>query len=235
MIISHGANRGGGFAPTSDVALPTAGAASNYEIENTDDDIQFVQNDYVEEGANSFDDIVIPLVARDVIASLSQTGAVRSPNVLMMERFETIKVAIISQSFAPPIGSGATPDRLMTLSTGSGGADAYAFPAGLLDVTNCVAAPTTTNALPLVEAPASANNVPALAGLTNDLWGTQIRYTRVVTTAFGANNNTCVTPFVLISYGPDGQTGGVFGTDDIILPVTKADITTVLGRLGLAW
>lgn len=234
MIISHGANRGGGFAPTSAAALPTAGAVSNYEIENTDDDIQFIQNDYIEQGANSFDDIVVPLVPRDVIAALGQAGVVRQPNVLTIERFETIRAAIISQSFAPPIGSGTSPNRQMTLSTESGVTAAYAFPAGLIDFTNCGAPPNTTRVLPLVVAPASATNVPALAGLENDLWGNPIRYRRVVTVAFGAAN-TCITPFILISYGPDGQTGGAFGTDDIIFPVTQADITTVLGRLGLTW
>ncbi|WP_372824746.1 prepilin-type N-terminal cleavage/methylation domain-containing protein [Polaromonas sp.] len=236
MIISHGANRGGGFVPTSAVVLPTAGVVSAYELENTNNTIQFIQNDYVETGANSFDDIVVPLVPRDVIASLSQTGALRQTGVLTTERFETIKIAIINQSFATPIGTGTTPNKQMTLSTESGAAAPYAFPgAPTLDFTNCGAAPTTTQLLPLVAPPASQTNVPALAGLINDLWGTPIRYRRVVTTAFGASNNSCVTPFVLISYGPDGQTGGVFANDDIIFPVTKADITTLLGRLGLTW
>jgi len=238
MIISHGANRGGGFYPVSAVALPGVVGTdiSAYEAENTNNNIQFIQNDFIEALPNAFDDIVVPLVPRDVIASLSQAGVVKQTNVLTTERFETIKLAIINQSFAPPIGSGVTPDRQMTLSTESGTAALYTFPgAPTLVFTNCGAAPTTTQVLPLVAPPASQTNVPALAGLVNDLWGTPIRYRRMVMGPFGANNNTCVTPFVLISYGPDGQTGGVFGNDDIIFPVTKADITTALSRLGLAW
>jgi hypothetical protein len=117
------------------------------------------------------------------------------------------------------------------LPTENSATTAFTFPASI-DFTGCVAAPTTMRYLPLAVGPVGPANVPALAGLLTDIWGTGIRYRRVVTTPFGASD-ACVTPFVLVSYGPDRITGGATGSlDDIIYPVTKADITTAITPLG---
>jgi prepilin-type N-terminal cleavage/methylation domain-containing protein len=78
VVISHGANRAGGFTPGGAVAIPTAGVASAYEIENTDADVAFIQNDYVREGVSSFDDLVIGIAPRELLVSLSQIGVVRN-------------------------------------------------------------------------------------------------------------------------------------------------------------
>lgn len=224
MVISHGANRGGGFVPTSAAALPTAGVVSAYELENTNNNIQFIQNDYVESGANSFDDVVLPIAPRDLITSLSQTGSVKQPNVLMGEQFETIKQAILQQIY--PSATGSSPNKQITLSPESGVNAGYVFPLSV-SFANCTVL-VTTQVLPTLV------TVPALTGLTNDLWGNPIRYKRATTTAF-SSSNPCITPFILISYGPDGQTGGtgnIFGKDDILYPVTMGAINTSIIKLG---
>jgi type II secretory pathway pseudopilin PulG len=218
MIISHGANLGGGFPPTSAAALPTAGAVSNYELENTDDDIQFIQNDYIEQGANSFDDIVVPLVPRDVISALSQLGAVKQPAVFMNERFDLIRQTLLQDAYTDATGS--SPSRVLALEAESGAAAVFPFVA--TDFASCTA-PTSTQVLPL------AANLPALhaaGGLTNDVWGNAIRYRRVSNTI--AKNDACTVPLVLVSYGPDG----VQSADDIIYSVTKTQVSSFVDKYG---
>jgi len=224
VVISHGANRGGGFVPESVAAFPTAGVSA-YEVANTDNNIQFLQNDYVESGVNSFDDIVLAIAPRDVISGLSQNNVLKDPKVLMAERFETIKQAILQQIY--PSATGSSPNKQITLSAESGVNVPYAFPgAPTVDFAGCVATPVTTQFLPTIA------TVPALNGLTTDIWGNQIRYKRAVTTAFGPAD-TCATPFILISYGPDGQTGGAtFGLDDILYPVTKTVLNSGMVKVG---
>lgn len=225
VVISHGANRGGGFPPESAAAIPTAGGVvSAYEVANTDNNIQFLQNDYVELGANSFDDIVLAITPREVISSLSQNNVLKDPKVLMAEQFDALKQAILWHSYASIIGT--YPTRTITLPAESGGNLAYVFPP-TVSFTNCTPS-VTTQLLPLVA------TVPALTGLTNDIWGNAIRYRRVTATAFGAGN-TCATPLVFVSYGPDGQTGGagnIFGLDDIVYPVTQGVINAAVIKFG---
>lgn len=224
VVISHGANRGGAFLPESAAALPTAGVISAYEVANTDNNIQFLQNDYVEAGVYAFDDIVLAITPRDVISSLSQSNVLKDPKVLMAERFETLKLAILKHSYTSITGT--YPDRTITLPAESGANAAYVFPP-TVSFTSCTA-PVMTQLLPLVA------TVPALTGLTNDIWNNPIRYRRVTTAAFGAGN-TCATPFVFVSYGPDGLTGGagnIFGLDDIVYPVTQGVINTAVINFG---
>jgi type II secretory pathway pseudopilin PulG len=218
MIISHGANLGGGFPPTSAAALPTAGAVSNYELENTDDDIQFIQNDYIEQGASSFDDIVVPLVPRDVISALSQLGAVKQPAVFMNERFDLIRQTLLQDAYTDATGS--SPSRVLALEAESGAAAVFPFVA--TDFASCTA-PTSTQVLPL------AANLPALhaaGGLTNDVWGNAIRYRRVSNTI--SKTDACTVPLVLVSYGPDG----VQSADDIIYSVTKTQVSSFVDKYG---
>lgn len=219
MIVSHGANRAGGFAATSNTAVPTAGTASAYEILNTDNNLAFIQNDYVESGTNSFDDIVVAVPPNDLIFNLTQSGALQSTNALMSARLEAIKRAIIQNIY--PAATGSSPNKQITLPAETGAAAAYTFP-GTVSFTGCVPVPTTTQVLP------TAVTVPALNGLLNDIWQFPIRYRRAVTAAFGATS-ACATPFVLISYGPDGVAGG---NDDIVYPVTQADLTLEVTKLG---
>ena len=228
MVISHGANQGGGFAPSSAAAYATAGVVSAYELVNAANGLQFIQNDYVETGANSFDDIVVPFSPSDVVSTLSLSGSIKSANVLMSERFEAVKLAIIQQSYRYPntgSPSAATPTVTITLSPETSATAAIAYPA-FVSFTGCGAPPVNAQYLP------GTATISALTGLTNDLWGTAIRYRRAGAATFGSGN-PCFTPFVLVSYGPDQIAGG---GDDIFYPVTQADINSVIAKLGgLGW
>lgn len=219
VVISHGANRGGGFLPESAVAFPTAGVVSAYELENTDNDIQFIQNNYVEAGANSFDDIVLAIAPRDVISGLSLTGVLKQPNVFMNERFELVKQAILQIAYANALP--ATPPRTLQLPAEGGGAAAYVFL--VANIPGPCPLPVNTQVLPLVA------TVPALyaaGGITNDAWGRAIRYRRVTNAV--AQGDACTVPFVLVSYGLDG----VASADDLIYYVTKTDISAFVGKYG---
>lgn len=239
MIISHGANRGGGFPPTSATSLPAVVGTdiSAYEAENVNNNIQFIQNDFVESLPNSFDDIIVPLVPRDSIVTLSQNNALKDPKVQMNERFETVTLALLQRSYN--YINGTSPNKTITLVMESGSASNYTLPSTpVIDFTGCpapfappITLPVTTQLLPNTTA-SPPDDVPALTGLTNDIWGTPIRYRRVNTNSFGAVGS-CRTPFFLISYGPDGQTGGAsFGLDDIVYPVTRTAINAAIIKLG---
>jgi prepilin-type N-terminal cleavage/methylation domain-containing protein len=222
VVISHGANRAGGFTPGGAVAIPTAGVASAYELENTDNDLAFIQNDYVKEGVSSFDDLVVGVAPRELLVSLSQIGVVRNPQVVMNEQFEAIQLAILRSAYA----SKGTATGI-TLPNETSLAVAYTYPAAVT-FTGCATTPIDTQLLP------TTGTIGALTGLQNDIWGTPIRYKRANNGAFGAST-PCATPFVLVSYGPDRQTGGagnVLGLDDIVFPVLQGTINRIMGNLG---
>jgi type II secretory pathway pseudopilin PulG len=270
MVISHGANRGGGFVPTSAVVMPAVGGVSAYETENSDNNIQFMQNAYIEDGANSFDDIVVALVPRDIVSTLSQLNVMRLPNVAMAERFAQIRVALLSEMLNPvrpfpaqplPVQTGGgAGDRGLSLAVGTPAApltplQPQVFPAAA-QTANCPAAALLNNTLLLP----TVANVPALSvasGLRNDIWGNPIRYKLFATngvsnagacavgtptahTCAPVPNDTirsgqCQTPFVLVSYGPNGvaNTGIAATDDDLFLVVTNQEVTTfVLGSGG---
>ena len=224
VIISHGANQGGGFPPGSAVAMAT-GQASIYETPNFNNDIRFFQNEYVKDKTNAFDDILVAIPARDIISTLSQNNTLKDPRVLMNEQFETIKLALIQHAYSTI--SGTSPNKTITLANESGAPVAYAYPGTpTFDVTGCTPLPVN-NSLGLPTA-----TVAALTGLNQDIWGTPIRYKKLTAGPF-PSSNPCFTPFVLISYGPDRVTGGATGTaDDILFPVTQGQINAAVIKLG---
>lgn len=220
IVISHGANQGGGFPPRSAIAMPT-GQASIYETPNFNNDVRFFQNEYVKNGTNAFDDIVVAIPARDVISTLSQNNTLKDPRVSMNEQFEAIKLAIIQQSYSLK-GTATT----ITLAVSNVGTATYTLPGTpTLDISSCGVVSADTQLLP-------TTTVAALTGLTTDIWGSPIRYKRIATSPFGAAN-LCVTPFFLLSYGPDGLTGGASGDrDNIIFPVTQGALNAAIIKLG---
>lgn len=257
MIISHGANRGGGFVPTSGVVLPQVVGTniSAYEAENTNNNIQFIQNDFVETLPNSFDDILVAVVPRDIVSTLNQTGIVKQPNVFMNERFAQIKIAILNQIFSPsPLPSqGTTPDRGFRFALGSVPvALAQVFPASI-NTANCPNVIQDTLQLPLV---ADVQALTVASGLRIDAWGNPIRYKLFATNgvskpgicvAVGPPNahvcapvpnptkrsGECQTAFVLVSYGPNGVANtGVAGDDDIFYPVSHQDASDIVLKSG---
>ena len=247
MVISHGANNGGAFAPGT--ATPYANTIPNisiYEIANTDNDIRFIQNEYVEKGTGSFDDVVVAMAPRDLISILNQTGIVKDPNVFMNERFELIKLAILQQSYiyANPAITPRTlqlPDPTPSIPPGS--TPTYTFAAANIPLPCELPShtpslpPAVTSTLPLITA---GNTTPALyaaGGITNDAWGRPIMYVQV---AKKVNEQppppppVCTVPFILVSYGPNGVRNGTPGTvdDDLIRYITKPEIDAFVQKNG---
>lgn len=178
MVISHGANRAGGFVPTSAAALPAAGDVSAYELENSDDDIRFIQNAYIEEGLNTFDDMLVALVPRDIVSTLSQSNVMRLPNVAMAERFAQIRTAILTQMLNPaPLAiapQGTVGDRGFRLAPGTvGAALPQNFPAAIAQTQYC---PTPVNNTLLLPLATDVQPLSAASGLRTDIWGNAIRY-----------------------------------------------------------
>lgn len=259
MVISHGANRAGGFVPTSAAVLPAAGGVSAYELENSNNDIRFIQNDYIEEGENSFDDILLALVPRDIISGLSQSNVLRLPNVAMADRFAQIRLAILTQmrnaapaAIAP---QGTVGDRGFRLAPGTAGVPvAQNFPAAIAQTQFCPV-PILNDTLLL---PTAVNVQPlsAASGLRTDIWGNAIRYKLFATNGVSSGgacpgtgptahqcapvpNNTvrsglCQTAFVLVSYGPNNvpNTGAAATDDDLFLAVTNQEVATFLTSSG---
>lgn len=229
MIISHGANNGGAYPPgTSTPHVSTFPNISPYETANTDNNIQFIQNEYVERGDYSFDDVVVPLVPRDLISTLNQTGIIKDTNVFMNERFELIKLALLRHAYAN--ASPVSPSRTLQLAAEGGGTAPYPFTVTQIpSPLPCSVTPATTQLLPL------ATTIPALhaaGGILNDAWGRAIRYIRVENTV--TNTSTCTVPFVLLSYGPNGVPNGTAGTvdDDDVRYITSTDITVFVSKYG---
>jgi prepilin-type N-terminal cleavage/methylation domain-containing protein len=223
IIISHGANRGGGFVPTSGVVLPQVVGTniSAYEGENTNNNIQFIQNDFVETGANSFDDILLAVVPRDVVSTLNQTGIVKQPSVFMNERFELITQALLQHAYA---NIAAGPPKSLQLPAEGGSSGAYTF-FDISKLTGCTL-PITTELLPLV---ATTPSLHAAGGITNDLWGMPIRYKLVNGVGVVQNPPSCQVPLVIVSYGPDRQAGG---GDDEVRYITSLQINAFVTKLG---
>jgi hypothetical protein len=219
MVISHGANRGGGFMPVSATAVPTGGSAiSAYELENTDNNIRFIQNDYIEQGVNAFDDVVLTIAPRDVVFSLSQMGVVKLPAAFMAERFDLVKQTLLQTAYANALP--ATTPRTLQLPAESGTVAAYTFLAA--NFPGCTL-PTTTQVLPI---PAVVPALGAGGGILNDAWGNPIRYRRVTNSV--AQGDACSVPLLLLSYGPDG----VPSADDLAYYITKQDVNAFISKYG---
>jgi prepilin-type N-terminal cleavage/methylation domain-containing protein len=225
IIISHGANRGGGFLPTSATAFPGVVGTdiSSYEGENTNNNIQFIQNDFVETGANSFDDILVAVVPRDVVSTLNQTGIVKQPNVFMNERFESIKQALLSDAYANSTDVGGT--RTYTVrSIPIGTTVIFAMPPAI-NFTDC---PLPTNSLGSLPTPTVAALTTGVGGgIWRDAWNNPIRYLSSVSAV--SRTTACITPLVLLSHGPDGVAGTV---DDIFFEVKQQDISSFAQKFG---
>jgi prepilin-type N-terminal cleavage/methylation domain-containing protein len=232
IVISHGANRGGGYAPGSIAPhLPAAAGISIYEIANTDNDVQFVQNSYVEKGVNSFDDVVVALVPRDLVKTLSQANVIKDPRVLMDERFDFARQTLLQYAYttATFVANAAltttliiTPPPAETPPTGGPWPVPYNFTGRGVSFTSCI---TPTGILSLT----TSTLVLGLDSpqVRNDAWGSPMRYQVVQPSV--PQSGSCTIPALLISAGPDG----VLNTpDDLLSPISKTYINAFVQKSG---
>lgn len=97
-IISHGKNGLGAFI-VGGGQIPT-GAASADEIENADSDGQVVKRDFVESG---YDDSIMALSANELLAGLTQAGAIKDVRAEVNTQFTIMRGAIEAMAIASRI------------------------------------------------------------------------------------------------------------------------------------
>ncbi len=226
VIVSHGANGLGAYLPITGLRInpSTAGA---YEGENADLDVDFIQRDYSEDvnnNPNPYDDIVMWLSPEDLLAGLQQTGALKSTQGEVNERFESVKnalVAAIAGDNSDPDGAGPrTRWRRLPYADRTDGSCGGSIDNGTAD-NNCLDGnvPWVSIGLPMTTA--------------TDPWGNLIRYT--VEPNLGSSTAisglTTTTPaaaniaFTLTVLGADGSLGTA---DDLSMSVRVAELRGLL-------
>lgn len=249
IIISHGANRGGGYTASSSTQLPATNTfIGTFEIENTNDNLSFIKSEFIKDNTTgkAFDDYIMAISPADALFGLSkaQSELVKPLASVMSDRFTRIRTALLTRMFDPlPVPpQGLSPDRVFGLAIGSGTIknqnNLLAF-----QTTYCPSPNIQTLALPL-ETDVSALSISS--GLRDDVWGSPIRYKLHAASGVakagncianggpaahicvppqsppnGDRNGLCVTPLILISDGPDRLSNTA---DDILFPVTYQDI-----------
>lgn len=94
-IVSHGKNGFGAFI-VGGGQIPTTSASAD-ELENADNDGQLVKRDYVESG---YDDSVTALSANELLASLTQTGAIKDVRAEVNSQIMIMRGAIEAMAIA---------------------------------------------------------------------------------------------------------------------------------------
>jgi len=94
VIISHGANGSGAYLETgSQMELPTGAL----ELENTDDDLAFIDTGYSSSDTDPFDDMLIALDPDDILRPLAKDGSIPSALAVTMDRLNLIRQVLVAQ------------------------------------------------------------------------------------------------------------------------------------------
>jgi competence protein ComGC len=104
VLISHGENGLGGYTLAGQqMPLPF----SNAEIENTDNDIAFVNAEATAGGANQYDDLVFAFAPDELLFSLAQQGAIKNARAVTAETIRATQESIVSNIVNSATGSSA--------------------------------------------------------------------------------------------------------------------------------
>ena len=183
VIVSHGVDGYGAYADDGGQQIPfpaqIAGTATD-EQANADGDSKFVVKAYSGIYANPYDDAVLALTSRDVLAPLTNSGAIQDVRAVVNQNFNIIKSAIVgavAQSRQPIASIVATPPGCGTYPTPP------TSPPCNIYYTFALPAPSTATSatqnpysITVANLAASASiNIPSAA--TTDPWGNAIQYT----------------------------------------------------------
>jgi prepilin-type N-terminal cleavage/methylation domain-containing protein len=200
VLVSHGPNGLGGRTRSG---VATAAAESDQEKENSDTNLAFYKGDLSEGVATHFDDVVIALTPKDILAPLYKQG-VKNESVSLAEKAEQIAAAVAAQA----VGGGGPP---YTLAAGTAVAPAV--------VLNCSGAAVSDSVGPI---PVS---LPLTALTKTDPWGSGLQYYRAVATIEASS--TCLYPLTIVSAGPDRVLGNA---DDLRQPIPLSQIQKLMGK-----
>lgn len=205
ILVSHGKNGLGAYLDNgSKMANPTSAT----ELENTNNNNNYVTADFNDIAPNVFDDALTFMSPQDILNQISKDGSVKSAAAAMQERFELLKAALVQGA----THSGAT----YTLRAGlAGGGHNYTNG----EFTGCTV--VNPRLLP--------NNLPG-APSTLDIWGRPITYT-VATPAYSNPMPTplCPNGVALVSNGPDGTANT---SDDMVYLIPSNEFYSLFARLG---
>lgn len=211
VLISHGANMLGARSREGVATPPTV---ADREKENTNNDLAFVSREISDGAATQFDDIVIPLSPNDLLSALYAQGLKNEQFGLLEKRRQLVSslaAAAAAAKTTTACGSGPTPCYPLPAPTGV--TVAYTF-SDASKFTDCLRVPPVLN---------SVLSLPNSLQSVLDPWGIPFAYQRAedVWTA----SETCASPVVLVSAGPDK----LFGTtDDIVYYVPGPEFNAAL-------
>ena len=103
-LISHGNN---GFGAYSESGVQRALPSGKDELENANADDKLIMHDYVSDGANPYDDIILPLTPSNMLSSLQNIGALENTNSLLNKDFAIAETFIVTAAVASNSGSPA--------------------------------------------------------------------------------------------------------------------------------
>jgi len=228
VLVSHGENGWGAYLPMTGTRMTLPTGAD--EVENTDNDTEYVQKDFSSNTVNPFDDVVTWLTPNDLLDSLRKNGTVESTSGAVNERFQAIRnalIAYVAADSADPDGAGARTRwrRLPYADRSSAPACAGTLNNGQAD-NNCLVGnvPWTTIGL-------AQNSV-------TDPWGNVIRYTvaAALATSTAVSGLTASVPaaataaITLAAAGADGALGTA---DDVTMTINVGELRGVLLNAGI--
>jgi prepilin-type N-terminal cleavage/methylation domain-containing protein len=221
-LVSHGTNGYGAFNPGSgnQTPFPPSPGADESENANTSN-VAFVDKTFSDITGNPFDDMVLWVTPREILAALGPSG-VKTPQGAMSDKFAGLRGALLAY---------------MTADNGSpGGGRTYGRRVPCADITNDGVADCANSAGGV---PWTTMRIPQTAA--TDAWGNVIRYTVVSTgnhlllSSSGANagvqaSTASTSTVTFASNGPDGAAGT---GDDVTFTITAPELGAALLAAGV--
>ena len=94
IVLSHGENGAGAYLPHTGARINPASSGVD-EVENTDNDTDYVHKAYTTTAANPFDDIVLWLTPADLLTELQRTSVITTTAGSVNEKLTNAKNALI--------------------------------------------------------------------------------------------------------------------------------------------
>ena len=216
VVVSHGPDGYGAYTDGGvQIGFP-ASVTGLDAVENADADSKFVMKPYSGISSNPFDDVVLALTPNDLISGLTSSGGMQSAIAALNANFNLIKSALIANAFQTRVQvfnacQGTTCTATLNC-PGPQTCEVNTFSYTIL-------APDGTNVIP------AALVLPAT--VTNDPWGTAIKYeltSGTITTATVAS----AVAFKLTSAGPDGSFAVT--NDDLSTTVYVGEVRTQFSK-----
>ena len=173
-LISHGNNGFGAYSESgTQITLPTGAD----ELENANADNKLVMHDYASNGANPFDDIILPLTPSDLLRSLQTIGAVDDPTAAVIKNFLDVETNVITNMVLNKVVVPPNPPN-----------------------PPCPNPPNTPSGV-------TNYTVPTIVATGIDPWGQPTKYVRLTNIIIDVCTSPNIAIYKITSGGPDGSIG----------------------------